>query len=313
MKPLKAKNIVEVTDFSQKEWKKLIRESLAFQKNKHRKPQALKNKRIGLLFDSNSLRTRLSFETAVYLLGGDAYFINIHSLTHEDDGSKRETFEDIIDTADRMLDAYVLRDYSQKMLEVFKRKNNPPFINGFCQIGHPSQALADMSAIAFHKKTTSGLMYAGVCPSSGSGVMESFVYAVLLLGEHITLITETGSFSGKNSDFEKQVAFLKKQYGGRFSVTAKKEKVLPEADVLYVDEWWENTPDYLNRNIGEYRVDETFLKQSKKDLVILHCLPAHPGREISEELMRSPRSIIFDEAEFRVYSAMSLLAYLAKD
>lgn len=311
MKKLKKKNIVEVNDFSQKEWKWLIKEALAFHKNKYRKPKILKDKQIGLLFDSNSLRTRISFDTAINLLGGDSYFIDIRKLIHEDDGTKRETFEDIIDTADRMIDAYVLRDYSQKMLEVFKRKNDPPFINGFCQVGHPSQALADMGAISLHKKTIDGLTYAGVCPSTGSGVIESFVYAVLLLGQHITLITETGSFTGKNPDFDVQVKKLIKQYGGSLSVTVNKKDILHKADVLYVDEWWENSPDYLNKDIGKYRVDNTFLKGSKKELVILHCMPAHPGREITEEVMRGPKSIIYDEAEFRVYSAMALLSYLA--
>ncbi|MFA6427144.1 MAG: hypothetical protein WCW16_01705 [Candidatus Magasanikbacteria bacterium] len=309
---MKAKNIVEVTDFTQNEWKKLIDEAIKFKENKLRKPRALDKKRVGLLFDSNSLRTRISFETAVYLLGGDSYFINIHNLTHEQDGTRRESFEDIIDTADRMLDAYVLRDYSQKMLEVFKRKNNPPFINGFCQIGHPSQALADMSAIKWHKKNLQGLNYVGVVPSQGSGVMESFVYAVLLLGEHITLITETGKFKGKNQDFHEQVKKLTNKFKGSLTITKNIEHTIQNADVLYADEWWKNTKNYLKRNIGKYRVDDAFLKGSKKDLSILHCLPAHPGREITEEVMDSPQSIIFDEAEFRVYSAMALLSYLAE-
>lgn len=311
MKKLKKKNIVEVTDFSQKDWKWLIKETLAFYKDKYRKPKILKDKQIGLLFDSNSLRTRISFDTAINLLGGDSYFIDIKKLTHEEDGTKRETFEDIIDTADRMIDAYVLRDYSQKMLEVFKRKNDPPFINGFCQVGHPSQALADVGAILVHKKTTEGLMYAGVCPSTGSGVMESFVYAVLLLGQRITLITETGSFTGKNPDFDIQVKKLQKQYNGSLSITADKHDILHEVDVLYVDEWWDNSPGYLDKDIGNYRVDSTFLKGSKEDMVILHCMPAHPGREITNEVMRGPKSIIYDEAEFRVYSAMALFSYLA--
>lgn len=309
---MRSKNIVEVTDFTQKEWQRLIKEAISFKKNPHRRHRLLKNKRIALVFDSRSLRTKLSFETAVSFLGGSSYFVDIDDIVKEKDGTPRETYEDIIDTMDKMVDAYVLRDYSRKMFEVFKRKSQPPSINGFCQVGHPSQALADLSVIVWKKGTWKDLVYVGVCPATGSGVMESFVYGVLLLGQHITLVTQTGKFHGKNEDFHESVEFLCATYGGSFSVVKNSDDIVGKADVLYVDEWWENSPDFLNKRIGVYRVDKKFLKNSKSTLSIMHCLPAHPGREISEDVMRSDQSIIFEEAEFRIYSAMSLLSYLQK-
>lgn len=309
---MKAKNIIEVTDFSQVEWKRLIAEAIKYKKNPHPIPQPLKGKRVGLVFDSNSLRTRLSFETATHLLGGTSFFIDVENVTHEKDGTARESFEDIIDTMDRMIDVYVLRDYSQEMLTIFKRKSYPPFINAFCQVGHPSQALADLAVITWKKGRYTKLNYVGVCPEAGSGVMESFVYGVLLLGQNITLITETGEFKGKNKDFHAQIKKLCVEYGGKFTSTKEIKAVMAVADVLYVDEWWENTPHFLDRKIGKYRVDEKFLVNAKKDLSIMHCMPAHPGREISLKVMRSAQSIIYDEAEFRMYSAMALLSYLKK-
>jgi ornithine carbamoyltransferase len=209
-----------------------------------------------------------------------------------------------------MIDIYVVRDYSQKFIDVLVRKNDPPFINGFCKTGHPSQALADLSVIKWKKGKTKGLSYVGVCPETGSGVMESFIYGVLLLGERMTLITPTGTFSGKNLDFDETVKKLSSQYGGSLTLTKNISQTIATADVLYVDEWWENTSDFLNKSMGQYQVNQEFLKDSKPSLSIMHCLPAHLGREITEEVVRSPRSIIFDEAEFRVYSAMSLLCYL---
>ena len=142
--------------------------------------------------------------------------------------------------------------------------------------------------------------------------MESFVYGVLLLGQSVTLITETGKFNGKNADFFSQVEHLCKKYGGTLRITQNPKEIIAQADVLYVDEWWENSPNYLDRELGEYKVDKNFLKGAKKSLSILHCMPVHQGREISAEVMRSDQSLIFDEAEFRVYSAMALLAYLKK-
>ncbi|MEK6868567.1 MAG: hypothetical protein AABX98_07115 [Nanoarchaeota archaeon] len=304
------KNLLEITDFSQKELKQRIEEAIAFKKNIHRKKHALHGKRVCLLFDSSSLRTRISFESATHLLGGDSYFITTQSVTHENDGTKRETYEDIIESLDRMVDCYVVRDYSQELLQVLIRKDFPPFINGFCQVGHPSQALADLSVIAWKKGTTKDLHYVGVCPTTGSGVMESFVYGVLLLGGKITLITPSGIFIGKNKDFHKVTKELIKKYNGNLTLTKEIQNVMSKADVLYVDEWWEPTKYYLQKKMGKYKVDALFLKHAKKSLSIMHALPAHPGREISKEVMYSPHSIIFDQAEFRVYSAMSLLCYL---
>jgi len=308
---MKNKNIIEVTDFSPKEWCNLINETIEFKKNKLRKKKILDNKLVGLLFDNNSLRTRVSFEAATHLLGGDSYFISTSSVTHENDGTKRESYEDILETLDRMVDIYVIRDYSQELLEVIKRKNFPPFINGFCSTGHPSQALADLSVIKW-KRHTLDLNYAAVCPSNGSGVIESFVYGVLTLGKRITIITNTGKFKGKNKNFWREVNRLTNAYGGEINITRNLTEVIKSCDVLYVDEWWENSSDFLKRKIGKYRVDEKFLKNSKPDLSILHCLPAHAEREITEKVLRGQQSIIFDQAEFRLYSAMSLLSFLAK-
>lgn len=308
---MRYKNILEITDFSQKEFIHLIKEAIAYKKNMHRNKTLLHGKRVCLLFDSSSLRTRLSFESAVRLLGGSTYFIDSDTVLHEKDGTPREVYEDIIDTIDRMVDAYVVRDYSQNMLEVLKRKQYPPIINGFCQTGHPSQSLADLSVITW-KKGAWKLNYVGVCPPEGSGVMESFVYAVLLLGQNITLITPTGEIVGKNLGFHKTVKMLSK-YGGKLCTTKYIHSTMKTADVLYVDEWWENKKDFLKRQIGTYQVNKAFLKNAKKDLAILHCLPAHPDREIAADVMRSSPSIIFDQAEFRVYSAMSLLSYLFEE
>lgn len=308
---MRAKNIIEVTDFSQKEWIRLIDEAIQFKKNPHRKEKLLNRKRVGLVFDDNSLRTRLSFEIATHLLGGTTYFVDVHSVTHEKNGAQREVFEDIVETMDKMIDVYVLRDYSRQLFNVFIRKSYPPFINGFCGVGHPSQALADLAVIKWKKGTNKGLTYVGIGPSAGSGVMESFAYGVLLLGEDITLITETGKFNGKNADFHQQVKCLSKRYGGKLILTKNSHDIIPQADVLYVDEWWENKPNYLARKIGKYKVDGVFLKNSKKNLSVLHCLPAHPGREITSDIMYSNQSLIFDEAEFRIYSAMALLSYLS--
>ena len=100
------------------------------------------------------------------------------------------------------------------------------------------------------------------------------------------------------------------KHGGTVFVTKEIHAPMKTADVLYVDEWWENKKDFLKRQIGKYQVNKSFLKNAKKSLVILHCLPAHHDREIAKTVIYSPQSIIFDQAEFRVYSAMALLKHV---
>jgi len=303
------KNILEVTDLIKKELEQLIKRTLYFQKNKKKTFSILKGKKIGLLFDSASLRTKFSFEIASHNLGGFPYFVPLKTITNENDGTEREIYEDIIDTLDRFVDCYVVRDYSRKVLSVLVRKDNPPLINGFSEVGHPSQALADISVIALKKRDLTKLNICAVCPSTGSGVIESFAYAILLLGGNITLITPTGKFKGKNKDFHQQTKKLK----GKLTITKSPEEIVSKADVLYVDEWWENIPNFTRKKPPKkYQVTKEFLKKSKKDLIILHCLPAHHDREIAKDVFYSKKSIVFEEAEFRIYSAMALLEFLLK-
>lgn len=301
------RNILEITNFSKKELQEMITRALFFSKTKKRHFSILNGKRIGLLFDSNSLRTKLSFEIATHTLGGVPYYIDTKSVTHEVDGTPREVFEDIMETLDKFVDGYVIRDYSRKLVDVAIRKTFPPFLNGFSVVGHPSQSLADLSAIISKGKDIETCNICVVCPSSGSGVIESFIYGVLILGGSVTIITPNGRFKGKNKDFYDVV----KQLNGRLKITDNGPDTMKKADVLYVDEWWDNSPDFIKKKPPKrFQVDKDFLKTSKPDLIILHCLPAHHNREISKEVFYSKRSIVFDEARFRIYSAMALLEYM---
>lgn len=305
---MKKRNILEITDVSAREFRRLIARAIYFSRRPRKSFRTLKGAHVGLLFDANSLRTKMSFEVATYKMGGIPYFIPLQSVTHED-GAPRESREDIIDTLDRFVDLYIVRDYSQEVMRVLMRKNDPPVFNGFSGVGHPSQALADIAVITKQKGDIRTLNICAVCPATGSGVIESFAYAVLLLGGDITFITPTGKFTGKNSCFYKHVD----SFPGRLTVE-KGIAAVQNADVLYVDEWWENTPNFLEtaKPPVKYRVDEKFLKGTKDDLIIMHCLPAHHEREISSDVISSSRSIVFDEAEFRLYSAMAWLEFMAK-
>lgn len=306
---MKKRNILEITDLSQKELLHLIGKTVYYSKNIHKNFNILKGKRIGLVFDSASLRTKVSFEIASHKLGAFPYYVQINTVTHEFDKTPRESFEDIVDSLDRFVDAYVVRDYSQNILNVLKRKNNPPVINGFSLTGHPSQALADISVLVSKGVNIKKANICAVLPSNGSGIIESFCYAVLMLQENITLITPNGKFEPKNKDFFANIKNMK----GKLKITKEVHNTMKDCDVLYVDEFWTNKKNFIKDKIPKgYQVNSEFLKGHKKNLMIMHCLPAHHNREISEEVINSKNSIVFDEAEFRVYSAMALLEFLLK-
>lgn len=305
---MRYKNILDINDFTPTELEHLIERAHFFKKNWNDNFDILKNKRVGMLFDSSSLRTKVSFEVAVQKLGGISYFVDLNEVITEA-GAPRESYEDIVDTLDRFVDIYVVRDYSRKILDVLKRAAFPPLINAFSVVGHPSQALADVAVIQEKRGDIKKLNITAVCKETGSGVIESFAYAIALLGGHLTLITPTGTFTGKNSDFIE----VMRTFNGTYSVTSNVPETMAQADILYVDEWWFPGAKFLETPPPKgYVVDQEFLSGAKADLGILHCLPAHRGREVSGEVLDSNNSYIFDEAEYRLYSAMALLEYLAE-
>ena len=304
------KHILEITDLSREQLEDLIKETQRFAFTEKETNTLLKNKSVRLIFDSNSLRTKASFERATDLMGGHHYFHEIADLVKEKDGTPREDVRDVIRSLDMLgTNVYVIRDYSRKFLETAVKTTNTPIINGFSITGHPSQIIADL-AIFKKNKEYMKFDYASIVPNWGSGDVESFTYGVLMLGENITLITPNANYNPINENFFQKVDELTKRYGGKFKVTASTD-VVKEVDVLYGDEWWKPGVDINDVPVPkEYQINSELIKNTKRFLSVSHYQQAHRGREITNEVMERHKFTIEPQTQMRLFSAMSLLDYV---
>ncbi|OGF33392.1 hypothetical protein A2533_04705 [Candidatus Falkowbacteria bacterium RIFOXYD2_FULL_35_9] len=301
-------NLLEIQSLNKTQLTALINRSIDFSKNK--KQQLLKNKRLALLFSEVSLRTKMSFKIGMQLLGGIATTVSIPHLTKEFDGTNREDFLDILKSLEGWVDAFVIRDYTGKLLEMSLKHTNLPIIDGFCGLNHPTQTIADLAIIQKEFKKIKNLKICCVCPPFGSGVMESFAYGGIIMGADIYFLTPESKYSSKNKSFNKKIKALGKKWGGKLTITTDIKVALSDAKILYVDEWWKNTKNFLDIKLGKLKVDNAFLQNALPNIKIMHYLPAHHDREITKEILHSKKSIAFEQAEFRLYSAMASLEYI---
>lgn len=301
-------NLLEIYSLNPKTLSSLIDRTISFSSKKTQ--QTLKNKRVALLFSEVSLRTKISFEIGTQLLGGIATSISVPHYTNEYDGTPREDFIDILKSLEGWVDALVIRDYTGKILKTALKHSQLPIIDGFCGINHPTQTIADLGIIKKEAKKIKGVKICCVCPPFGSGVMESFAYGAVIMGAELFFLTPNGKYIPKNKQFLTIISKLQKKWGGQFEITGNKKDCLNNARFLYVDEWWKNTKNFLDIKLGKLQVNNSFLQEAPKNIKIMHYLPAHHNREISKEVLHSTNSIVFKQAEFRLYSAIASLKYI---
>tara|TARA_Y100000310_G_C20675761_1_gene812937 strand:+ start:145 stop:1071 length:927 start_codon:yes stop_codon:yes gene_type:complete len=302
------KNLLSISDIEQKTLSKIIDRVVLFSSKGNF--NTLKNKKIALLFSEVSLRTKISFEIATQLLGGIAVSISIPHLTKEFDGTPREDFLDILKSLEGWVDGFVVREYSGKYLEKTLKNSKLPVIDAFCGKNHPSQTIGDLSIIKKKFGELKGIKVCCICPPFGSGIMESFAYGCIIMGMDVRFLSPKGEYKPKNKDFLNKIKKLQEKYKGNFRILENKKDALRNAKILYVDEWWKNSPEFLKIQMNGFKVDDKFLELVPDETKIMHYLPAHHDREISKEILHSNKSIAFEQAEFRLYSAMASLEFI---
>ncbi|MCX6720539.1 MAG: hypothetical protein NTW11_01930 [Candidatus Staskawiczbacteria bacterium] len=301
-------NLLSIKDLNQEKLSLLIDKTIYFKQNKPEK--LLEGKKIALVFAENSLRTKISFELAVQMLGGIANYVQLPNFLREFDNTEREDYVDILKCVDSWSDALVIRDYSQKYFNTLLKISKHPIIDGFCCKDHPTQTITDLATIKYVLGDLKNVKVCFVGPSDGSAIMESFAYGAVIMGMETVFLLPYDEYLPKNSDFFKTISNLQKIYHGKFSFTSDKVSALKNSDILYVDEWWENSPNFLEKNVGNLQINDSFLKSVSKNIKIMHCLPAHHGREITKKVLFSRQSVVFKQAEFRLYSAIASLLYI---
>lgn len=257
-----------------------------------------------LMFEKPSLRTRTTFELAMFNLGGHGVYLDLG----KGDLGVRETVPDYARNLSRWVDCLVGRVFKQTTLEELAATGSVPVVNALSDLYHPAQVMADFMTIKEHlgKMAQVKLAYLG----DGNNVANSLLVAGAILGAHVTCFCPLNC--GPDVQIFNKAAEQAKLYGGSVNVTDDLSS-LKDYDVLYTDTWvsmGDDTPlEQVKKRFLPYQINEQLVASSGAQIV-MHCLPAHRGYEITDEVMDGPLSVVFDEAENRLHIHMALLATL---
>jgi len=296
------KDILTLLDLTRDDFDGLINLALGL---KEEAPQAfpLRGKSIGLLFNKPSTRTRVAFETAMIQLGGAPLFIS----SKDTQIARNEPIRDTARVLSRYLDALVIRTFSQEMLQEYAEFATIPVINALTDTFHPSQVLADVMTIREQKGRVQNLRIAWV--GDGNNVANSWINAACIMDLELVLACPAGFTP------DPQILAAAERSGrGRISVTQDPREAVAGADVIYTDVWSSMGQEAETRSrkkaFADFRVDEELVSLAAGDAIVMHCLPAHRGEEISEAVLEGDRSVIWDQSENKLHMNKAILLKL---
>ena len=304
------RHLLTIFDLSTKEIESLLiraRELKAIQKQGI-ECRPLKGKTLGLLFEKQSTRTRLSFEVAALQLGGHSIYLSPHQIQM----GRGEELRDTARVFSRYLDGVVIRTFEHKMIEEFAGNSSIPVINGLTDIHHPCQIISDMLTILEKKERISGIRLAYI--GDGNNVAHSLIEGAAVMGMHIRIASPKGyEPDNRITEIARQKA---KETGAAIEIMEDPFEAVDNADVVYTDVWTsmgqEEEEGKRKSMFKKYRINRELMKKAKGDAIILHCLPAHRGEEITDEMMESPQSVVFDQAENRLHMQKAIIVTLLK-
>jgi len=304
------RDFLAIHDFTTKEIEHLLiraKDLKAMQKKGVEQP-LLKGKTLGLLFEKQSTRTRVSFEVAIFQLGGYSLYLSPAQIQM----GRGEEVRDTAKVFSRYIDAVVIRTFSHEIIEEWARHSDIPVINGLTDLHHPCQVISDMLTILEKKNRISGIRLAYI--GDGNNVAHSLVEGAALMGMEIRLASPEGYEPDEVIiDNAKRLA---KETGAVIKVMQDPSEAAEGADVVYTDVWTsmglEAEEDDRRSIFKRYQVNRDLMERAKKDAIIMHCLPAHRGEEITNDMMESQMAVVFDQAENRLHVQKALLEMLMK-
>ncbi|MBP2631993.1 MAG: ornithine carbamoyltransferase [Firmicutes bacterium] len=265
----------------------------------------LKGKTLGMIFQKSSTRTRVSFEVGMFQLGGSALFLSGNDLQI----GRGEPIKDTARVLSRYLDGVMIRTFAHADLEEFAKYADIPVINALTDLLHPCQVLTDLLTIQEHKsEQLKGLKlaYIGDC----NNMVHSLMYGCAKVGMHFVVATPKGC--QPNAEVFANAVEDAKRAGGSITVVNDIYEAAKDADVLYTDVWasmgQESEREERCRIFKDYQINIKLMEVASKSAIVLHCLPAHRGEEISEEVLEKYQDVIFDEAENRLHVQKAIMA-----
>jgi ornithine carbamoyltransferase len=300
------KHLLSVTDAKHDIFELL--EKAAYFKEDRVLNKPLKNKTLAMIFEKASTRTRISFEVAMYHLGGSPLYLSASDMQL----GRGEIIEDTAKVMARYVDGVMIRAKEHEEVLKFAENSDVPVINGLTNKEHPCQAITDIFTIYEHKKSYNIKMaYLG----DGNNVCNSLLLACALVGMDMTVVCPSG-YEPDLEIFEEAQMFAE-ETGSNIQITSNVLEGIKDADVIYTDVWVSmgDEDEKLQRmiDLNDYQVNMELLSHTKPDTIVMHCLPAIRGQEITDEVMKSSQSVIWDQAENRMHVQAAILSTLLKN
>ena len=309
---LKGKDMLSIHDLSVDE----VQEILALAKELKAKQKAgvphkiLKGKTLGMIFEKSSTRTRVSFETGMYQLGGQALFLSNRDLQL----GRGEPIRDTARVLSRYLDGIMIRTFGHDRVEELAKWADIPVINALTDLLHPCQVLTDLLTIEEYKgKNLKGLKMAYV--GDGNDMTNSFLYGCAKVG--MTFVAATPEDYRPDATVFKNALEDAKETGASLSLVTDPHEAVKDADIVVTDTWasmgQEAEHEARKKIFAPYQVNKELLEGADKRVIVMHCLPAYRGEEITEEVLEANADVIFDEAENRLHTQKAIMALTMAD
>lgn len=301
------KDFLSILDLSVEEAHELIDFSLKVKKGRVNE-KTLDGKVLALIFEKPSLRTRVTFERAIYDLGGKPIYLSNNDIRL----GQRESVKDVSRNLEKWVDGIVARVFAHSTLIEMAENVRIPVVNALSDLEHPCQIVGDYLTI-FEKsgKTKVNLAFIG----DGNNVANSLMLMTALLGGKFTIACPEGYEPNKN--FYEKAIEISKTTGAKIEIVRDPKQAVKDADFIYTDVWasmgQEQEAEQRRQIFKNYKVDSELLKIAPSHVAVLHCLPAHRGEEITDEVLDGPHSIVLDQAENRLHSEKAILIKLFRN
>jgi ornithine carbamoyltransferase len=298
-------NLLSIFDLSHVEIEAIIEKGEKLKKERKKGLKArkdLEGKTLAMIFEKPSTRTRVSFEVAMHELGGNVISLNWNELQLGRGERIRETAK----VLSSYVDAVMIRAYRHSTIGELAKYASIPVINGLSDLEHPCQTLADLMTIKEHKNKFAGVNVAWV--GDGNNVCNSLIGGAAITGMNVFVACPKGY------EPDEGVVEKAKEMGCEVLIRNNTEEVAADADVLYTDVWVsmgeEEESERRKRDLKNYQLNENLVRVAKEDVIVMHCMPVHIGEEITEDVINSINSVIFEQAENRLHAQKALLLKL---
>ncbi|OGU66102.1 MAG: ornithine carbamoyltransferase [Stygiobacter sp. RIFOXYA12_FULL_38_9] len=303
---MRGKSLIEIHHLSLEEIYQIFDLSAELKQDRliGRKHHVLEGKKLGMIFSKPSTRTRVSFEVGIYELGGTGLYFNQNDLQLK----KSESVSDTAKVLSRYLDGIMIRTFDHQDVIDLAKHGSIPVINGLTDLHHPCQVLCDLFTVLEKRRTLRGLKLAYI--GDGNNMAHSLLHGCSKVGMDIAIASPSGYMP---ADFVvKESQENAKYMGSKIEILEDPIAAVKDADIIYTDVWasmgQEKEAADRKKKFMKYQVNPELVKNAKEDYLFMHCLPAHRGDEVVDEVCDSPNSVIFDEAENRLHVQKAVMA-----